>query len=307
MSEHGNNMANMNDIRFSLGPIQYYWDRQTVIEFYDAIAESEFDRVYLGEVVCSKRRELTSNDWIDLAKHLQSCGKEVVLSTLALLESQSEYKALINQCANSGLLIEANDMSAVHLCQQNNLPFVAGAALNIFNQAALKIISDQGMCTWNPPLELSKQWIENCLREYDKSNAGKRSFKTEIFAFGHLPLAYSARCFTARAEKRPKDDCQRVCLNFPKGKLLNSQEGQQLFVMNGIQTMSGRCHNLIKDLASVAEIADIIRLSPEQSNMQEWLTRFKEAIHTGANSAAYFDAQLDSNGYWHHIPGIMQQ
>lgn len=41
--------------------------------------------------------------------------------------------------------------------------------------------------------------------------------EVELFAYGHLPLAYSARCFTARAENLPKDDCQFVCLNYPEG------------------------------------------------------------------------------------------
>jgi hypothetical protein len=41
--------------------------------------------------------------------------------------------------------------------------------------------------------------------------------ETEVFAFGKLPLAFSARCFTARHYGLNKDDCQFKCLDHPEG------------------------------------------------------------------------------------------
>ena len=35
--------------------------------------------------------------------------------------------------------------------------------------------------------------------------------ETEVLAFGRLPLAVSARCFTARAHNLPKDQCDFRC------------------------------------------------------------------------------------------------
>ena len=43
---------------------------------------------------------------------------------------------------------------------------------------------------------------------------------TEAWAFGRLPLAFSARCFTARHHHLNKDDCGFRCLEDPDGLLL---------------------------------------------------------------------------------------
>ncbi len=121
--------------RLSLGPILYYWEREQVPGFYEDIARSPVDIVYLGETVCSKRRALKNADWLALAAMLKQAGKQVVLSTLTLLEADSELKALRRICENEDYLIEANDMAAVQLLAEkyavDGRPFVGGPALNI--------------------------------------------------------------------------------------------------------------------------------------------------------------------------------
>ncbi len=72
--------------------------------------------------------------------------------------------------------------------------------------------------------------------------------------WGYLPLAYSARCFTARSEDRAKDDCQYCCINYPLGRKMKSRKGQKVFVLNGIQTMSGYQFNLINDVSNMQSI-----------------------------------------------------
>ena len=74
-------------IRLSLGPLQYFWPRQRLQEFYREAAGWPVDVVYLGETVCSKRREFRLRDWLALADELARCGREVVLSTISLLEA----------------------------------------------------------------------------------------------------------------------------------------------------------------------------------------------------------------------------
>jgi collagenase-like PrtC family protease len=77
-------------MRISLGPVQYFWPRETLDAFYEAAAGSDADIVYLGETVCSKRRSFRPEEWLELAASLAARGKEVALSTLTLIEARSE-------------------------------------------------------------------------------------------------------------------------------------------------------------------------------------------------------------------------
>lgn len=45
-------------MRISLGPLLYCWQKQQVMAFYQQVAASQIPLVYLGEAVCSRRREL---------------------------------------------------------------------------------------------------------------------------------------------------------------------------------------------------------------------------------------------------------
>ena len=49
-------------MRLSLGPLQYFWPRERVLAFYREAATWPLDVIYLGETVCSKRRELSTRD-----------------------------------------------------------------------------------------------------------------------------------------------------------------------------------------------------------------------------------------------------
>ena len=67
--------------RLSLGPVQYLWSRDDLFALYDEVAETAIDIVYLGETVCSKRRSLRLDDWIEVGERPAAAGKEVVLSS----------------------------------------------------------------------------------------------------------------------------------------------------------------------------------------------------------------------------------
>jgi collagenase-like PrtC family protease len=56
--------------------------------------------------------------------------------------------------------------------------------------------------------------------------------------WGRMPLAFSARCFTARHHRLRKDACEFRCLDYPDGLVANTGEGQAFFTLNGIQTQS---------------------------------------------------------------------
>ena len=290
-------------MKFSLGPSQFFWPKNDVAAYYQQALTSTADIIYLGETVCSKRRELRAKDWINLAIELgKNSDKQIVLSTMTLLESPAEIQTLRRLCANGELLVEANDLSAVQLMHEQKLPFVAGPAINCYNMATLKVLLKQGMSRWVMPVELSGDWLKTLLEQAQDANI-REQFECEIFAWGYMPLAYSARCFTARSEDRPKDDCQYCCIKYPQGRKMNSREGERVFILNGIQTMSGYQYNLINEVPEMANIGvDIARVSADSEQAFIMLEQFGKQL-TQAQKYT-LDGVEECNGYWHKIAGM---
>lgn len=285
-------------MKYALGPLLYFWSKENVESFYQQATNSEADIIYLGESVCSKRREMKPKDWFAIAKDISDSGKQVVLSTMALLEAPSEVNVMKKYIDNGDFIIEANDVSAIQLASESKVPFVVGPAVNCYNAQTLNLFLKQGMTRWCMPVELSREWLQNVLTQCDELGI-RNKFETEVFSYGYLPLAYSARCFTARAENKPKDECETCCIKYPTGITVNSQEGQEVFTLNGIQTQSGYCYNLINDLPSMSNLVDVVRLSPLSVDTFDEVRKFK-ANETGSEKFALKDAR-HCNGYWHNI------
>lgn len=292
-------------MKIALGPVLYFWPKQDLLNFYAGMADQPVDIVYIGETVCSKRREMRFIDWIELADALTNCGKEVVLSTLALLEAESELKTLRRLCENDRFRIEANDIAAVQMLSKAGLPFVTGPAVNIYNIRVLQQLYKSGMRRWVMPVELGASTLEQLLKQAAEADL---DIETEVFSWGRLPLAYAARCFTARYRNLPKDNCSFCCIEYPQGIQTRSQEGTELFTMNGIQTLSGDIYNLENEIPDMQNLGvDILRLSPERQGMEQILQRFHQRIEgvtdsTDANRIPLLDQNC--NGYWYGQPGI---
>ncbi|WP_108651583.1 U32 family peptidase [Dongshaea marina] len=288
-------------MKFSLGPILYFWPRERVEDFYQKASQSPCDIVYLGETICSKRNQIRPELWLELARMLADSGKEVVLSTQALIEAPGELKLVKRYCENGEFRVEANDLGAVHYLAEQGLPFVCGHAINCYNAEVLQLLCRQGMNRWVMPVELSRDWLVKLLDQCATLGINDK-FEVEVFGHGYLPLAYSARCFTARSEDLPKDDCQLRCLNHPNGKPVINQDEKRLFTLNGIQTQSGLCQNLLNDLPGMQELVDVVRLSPLGDGTFDWLEKFR--ANQQGDASEKLAADEFCNGYWHRIEGM---
>ncbi|MFT3760706.1 U32 family peptidase [Thauera sp.] len=299
-------------MKLALGPLLYYWPRQSVLDFYAGIADSPVNSVYLGETVCSRRHELRLDDWLEVGEMLSAAGKEVVISTQGLIESESDLKVLrriVRQRAEGrpGFRVEANDMGAVRLLGEAGASgWVAGPTLNIFNPATLQMMIDAGATRWAMAPEMSGEALA-AVRA-----ALAAPIETEVFAYGRLPLAHSARCFTARHFNLQKDTCEFRCLSVMDGITLRTREGEPFLVLNGVQTQSARVHNLLGDLPAVRQNAELLRISPQGADTGRVVELFRATLDDAQAPAAALAASRElmveapCNGFWHGRAGAEQ-
>lgn len=288
----------------ALGPILYYWSRETVFEFYEQMAESALDIVYVGEVVCAKRRALRYMDWIEIAHSLQDSGKQVYLSTMTLLEAASELGGLRRICKNGQFPVEANDMAAVYQLHKAGLPFVTGPAVNIYNSHTLQKLVELGLQRWILPMELGATRLQEI-------RAAVPHIDSEVFAWGRMPLAWSARCYTARAANRPKDECGLLCLEDPDGRLIHTRDNEPFLALNGIQTQSALTQNLAPHLPEIKRQGiEVLRLSPQARSMISVIRAFDELRNASEVSQATL-GKLEAlapiatcDGYWRGTAGF---
>lgn len=291
-------------MKLSLGPLAYYWPRETLLAFYEEVARSAVDIVYLGETVCSKRRALRTVEWLELAERLHGAGKEVVISTLALLEAESEHKTLQRLCDNGRFMVEANDIAAVQLLS-GKTGFCAGPNINIYNGGTLAFLAGVGLKRWVLAAELSRDTLRDLQRGLPPG------IETEVIVFGRLPLAYSARCFTARSYNLPKDDCQYRCIDHPDGRLLSTMEDEPFLMINGIQLQSAQHVNLVAGMEELKACeVDILRIYPQPQHTMEIVRIFHDCL-SGAHDARQAQLRLEQyapfgtcDGYWHSRPGM---
>jgi len=257
-------------IELALGPCFFNWTPERLGDFYAMVAdEAPIDRVYLGEVVCGKRLPFTDKLWPKLTERLERAGKTVVTSLLALPVTGRE-RALMRRASAEAGHVEINDLGA--LADRTGQPFAAGPFVNVYNEATLEILAGRGCESWCPPVELPLEAIRVIA-------AAVPAVTVELFAFGRLPLAVSARCSHARAHGRTKDSCRFVCGEDADGMDVATLDDQPFLAVNGIQTLS---HAVQAATLAPAVLHDAgvrrLRLSPQGVDMAAVAMTFRELL-----------------------------
>ncbi|MDA8232999.1 MAG: U32 family peptidase [Magnetospirillum sp.] len=288
--------------RLTLGPVLFNWRPEKLRDFYFRIAdEADVDTVCVGEVVCSKRSPFIAPHLPEILDRLAASGKEVVLSTLALVMSKREMDQIAELSGADGWLVEANDVSAAALAAGR--PFAVGPLVNVYNEGTLAHLERLGAVRVCLPAELSAAAIATL--------AGGAAAEIEVQAFGRLPLAISARCYAARARNLAKDSCQYVCADDPDGMVVDTLDDEPFLAVNGTQTMSYHYVSLLAELDALrAGGVRRFRLWPQDVDMVGVAGLFRETL-AGAVDPAAAAARLGAlcpgadfaNGYVHGREG----
>lgn len=289
----------------TLGPVLFNWKPEDWRDFYFRIAdEAPVGLVYLGEVICSKRGPLFEEHYEAVVQRLRAAGKTVVFSTLAEVMLNLDRKMVAGVCAEPEWIVEANDASALQALRGR--PHHIGPFVNVYNDQTLALLARRGAVSCCLPVELPG----GAIREMGR-RAQEIGIALEVYVFGRVSLALSARCYHARAHGRTKDSCQFVCENDPDGMELRALDGRAFLAVNGIQTLSSDYLSLIEEVPELVEAGvSRLRLSPQTCDMVKVATIFRAVLDqrmAPREGLAQLEAlQLPapfSNGFYHGQPG----
>lgn len=269
----------------TVGPNFFFWEAETIRSFYRDLAATPVARVVLGELVCSKRLPFWRDEIPAAIEVLQAAGKEVALTTLALLTLRRERK-ITADLMDLDLPVEVNDLSALVQIPEGR-PFWVGPLVNVYNEGTLRWLIRRGARRICLPPELTLDSVAVL------AGAGRdEGVPVEVWGHGRLPLAISARCYHARLHDRAKDSCQFVCGKDPDGRDVDTMDGQQFLTVNGVQTLSQSTASMalkIDDLHSAGVAA--LRLSPQSRNFDDICIAYASRLG-GETSGAALAARL---------------
>ncbi len=267
----------------TVGPNHFFWDAATVRDFYQGLAAAPVARVVLGEVVCSKRLPFWQNEIAPAAEGLIAAGKDVAITSLALVTLKRERKATA-ALAEIGLPIEVNDLTALRALPSGQ-PFWVGPLINVYNEGTLRWLAARGATRVCLPPELPLGSIAVLAR------LGRElGVAIEVWGHGRLPLAISGRCYHARLHDHAKDSCQFVCALDPDGRDVETLDGQKFLAVNGVQTLSQSTASMAYQIEVLREAGvTSLRMSPQSVGFAEICTDYADRIAgklTAANLAA---------------------
>lgn len=267
----------------ALAPVLFNWPAEQWRDFYFRIAdEADVDTVSVGEVVCAKRWPFHAPELPAVIDRLRAAGKEVMVSTLALVMSRHDEEVVADMAAMTEVMVEANDLSA--LATLAGRPHAIGAYVNVYNEATLGYLARRGAVRICLPVELPRASVEAL------AQAGFA--EVEVQVFGRMPLALSARCYHARAHGLTKDSCQYVCAADADGMEVADMDGMPLVAVNGTQTLSNAYLDLGGEIEALrAAGVRRFRLSPQDVDMVAVAALYRDVLD-GARDGAEAQAAL---------------
>lgn len=291
-------------MQLSLGPVLYNWAPERWRDFYFRIAdEAPVDVVSVGEIVCSKRSPFFADHLPAVVDRLREAGKQVLLGSLILVSQRRERRQTEELAAVEDALIEVNDLTALKALADR--PHAIGPFVNIYNEASAAFHAGRGATRICLPPELP-------LASVTAIAAALPGVTIEVFAFGRVPLAISARCYHARVHKLAKDNCRFVCEKDPDGLILKTLDQQDFLTINGVQTLSYTCASLLGDIDALRGAGvGSMRLSPQDCDMVAVARTFRDVLD-GRDDAEggrrrlaelYPDVPF-SNGFLHGAAGF---
>lgn len=264
----------------TIGPNQFFWKSDDWTSFYKEIAQTPVERVVLGELICSKRLPFYGAQIPDAIEALQHAGKQVSLTSLALITLKRERK-LTADLIEMEVEIEVNDLTAIAGLPKG-IAFSVGPLVNVYNEGTLEWLAQLGAKRICLPPELTLQSVSVLARR-----AADLGVAIEVWGYGRLPLAISGRCYHARLHGRGKDNCQFACEDDPDGLRVSTLEGQPFLAMNGVQTLSDSYACAAFQTDTLAEVGvSALRLSPHSQGFAQICQLFRQRL----------DGALDGTG-----------
>ena len=264
----------------TVGPNFFFWPADTVRAFYAGLAAAPVARIVLGEVVCSKRLPFWQGEIPGAVETLLAAGKEVAVSSLALITLKRERK-LTAELLDLGLPVEVNDLSALAHVPEGRA-FWVGPLVNVYNEGTLRWLIRRGARRVCLPPELPLGSIAVLARV-----GREEGIPVEVWGHGRLPLAISGRCYHARLHDRAKDSCQFVCGEDPDGRDVETLDGQPFLAVNGVQTLSQSTASMAHRVEALADAGvGSLRLSPQSSGFAAICSAYAERLAGQRDAAA---------------------
>lgn len=284
-------------MEITLGPVLFEWRQDEIMRFYEEAAKMDVDRVYVGEVVCTRKIGLRFNDIEAIIKTLQDAGKKVTLSSLAVISNEDELE-FTRKLLSYGCSVEANDMAVFNMADPGESEIFAGPHITSYNVPTIEFLKSVGVKRVAFPVELPKESIEY--------NIKRTGIFGEVFAHGKMPLAFSWRCYTSRAFGLTKTGCRHDCMKFADGMELKTVEGEPLFCINGTSILSASTCSLVELVEDLKTIGvQAIRISPQYKNTARIAEVFRARLNgtlgpaEGLKELKAITEGSFSNGWYH--------